>query len=258
MDSWLDRIRPITTKRAPVSIEEVDAYEAAQGPLPSGYRSFMNRFGVGTVTNWVRVYPPARIASECEAWRERIFDYWFWESDGTDMDHERALDCVCFGDTMGGDELIAHPQAPDEVYILPRNYEVVMRAGSSLEETLVWLHESGKLTAPLRSWYFEPWVERLGCRAEGTGAEHEEIVAAVQRTGLVDHREDASPEEAEEDGEVTTLLIPCVGGLMGIHDASDIMLVCDADADQDLLGKLIQALESSGCTTSELECVPAP
>jgi len=44
-----------------------------------------------------------------------------------------------------------------------------MSAGRGLGEAIEWLHLSGTLTAPLRLWYSEPWVERLRVQAVATG-----------------------------------------------------------------------------------------
>ena len=62
MEELLARIHPVTTRRAPVSTESLARFEAAWGRLPSGYRELMAELGVGTLTGWVRVYSPERIA----------------------------------------------------------------------------------------------------------------------------------------------------------------------------------------------------
>ncbi|HBQ15621.1 MAG TPA: hypothetical protein DEF51_32355 [Myxococcales bacterium] len=64
MEELLARIHPVTTRRAPVSTESLARFEADWGRLPSGYRELMAELGVGTLTCWVRVYSPQRIAAE--------------------------------------------------------------------------------------------------------------------------------------------------------------------------------------------------
>lgn len=259
MEELLARIHPVTTRRAPVSTESLARFEAAWGRLPSGYRELMAELGVGTLTCWVRVYSPERIAAERDEWRARIGEYWFWSDDGdTGLDQSPALGCTCFADTIGGDELIAHPDDPDSLFVLPRNHDQVMRAGADLAEALTWLHESGRLTAPLQLWYFEPWVSWTRLDAAGTGAEHDEIVAAVEGLGIVEHRADAGEEEEEEDGRFTTLLLPSIGGLLTLHDAGSLRLSCDPGADPRLLQKLQQALAGVGCTVGQPRREPAP
>jgi len=60
----------------------------------------------------VRVYPPGRVLGDLAGWRERIGAFWFWEPNDAGVDQARALESYCFADTLGGDELIAHPDAP--------------------------------------------------------------------------------------------------------------------------------------------------
>lgn len=256
MNALLPRIHPVTTRRAPVSAESLARLESACGRLPSGYRDFMAELGVGTLTTWVRVHSPGRIAAEQDEWRARIGADWFWSDDGgTGLDQRRALECVRFADTLGGDELIAHPDDPDSMFVLPRNDERVWRAGTGLAEALTWLHESGRLTAPLALWYFEPWVSWARLDAAGTGAEHDAIVAAVEGLGLVERRADAGE---EEDGPFTTLLLPAIGGLLTVHDASSVALFCDPSAEPRLLAKLEKALVGVGCAVGPLREEPAP
>jgi hypothetical protein len=258
MQDVLNRIHPITTRPAPVSTESLDTLEAAWGRLPEGYREFLTALGVGTLTTWVRVQSPRRIEAEREEWREGIAEYWLWDDpSGTGLDQRRATECVRFADTMGGDQLIAHPDDPDALYLLPRHSDHVLQAGRGLGEALTWLHESGELTAPLELWYFEPWIAWLHLHAAGTGAEHDAIVAAIESTGMVRQRSDANEEE-EEDGPFTTLLLPSIGGMLTVCEATGVALLCDLDADPRLLKGLERALAGVGCVVGQPEQEPAP
>jgi hypothetical protein len=182
-----------------------------------------------------------------------------WHLDSADIvDQRRALECSCFVDTLGGDELIAHPGDPDACFVLPRHSNRVLQAGRGMGQALAWLHESGELTAPLGLWHFQPWVAWLHLHAGGSGAEHEAIVGAIESTELVRQRSDASEEEEEEDGPFTTLLLPSIGGVLTVSDASRINLLCDPDANPRSLNSVEAALSRVGCVVGQREPKPAP
>lgn len=257
MSSFTSRIYPVSKKRRRVEPTSFASLEERGIRLPTGYREFIETFGVGTLTNWVRVYPPDRILRDRDEWRERIGEYWFWKPGETGMTQTRALESVCIADTMDGDELVVHPDAPEEAILLPRHHDECFHTGSAFNEAITWLHESGRLIVPVSFYYFIPWTARLRVHGSGTGAEHAELVAAIQNTGLVTHRIDAPDEETAEDGPFTQLMLERVGGRLWIHDASRIVLDCDDDADDTLVSSITRALERMRCVVGEPERVPA-
>ncbi|MCA9889947.1 MAG: SMI1/KNR4 family protein [Anaerolineae bacterium] len=129
--------------------------------FPVGYREFVTRLGEGIFGgSFVRIYPPWRIAKELQEWRHRIKKYWFWDDDGGLLPKARAIECVIIGDTLNGDELVFHPTRPDHLFILPRNSDRAIDAGSDLLEVIEWICKSGQLVEPFDEQEFEPFDSR--------------------------------------------------------------------------------------------------
>ncbi len=158
------KLSDITVNGAPVlaTREDIRQLEDVLGSsLPAGYREFMLALGEGVLGGaYVRVYPPWRVGRELHTWRDRIREYWFWDG----LAQERALACVVLGDTLDGDELIFHPEDPDDIWVLPRHSEQAVRVGRGLWEALEWLCSSGVLTEPFAARGLEPFDSR---RSEG-------------------------------------------------------------------------------------------
>jgi hypothetical protein len=155
-----DEITPIKPPQ-PVAEAEVDAVEAALGArFPAGYREFITRFGRGLTGGLIRIYSPADILSgsnSVKEWRARIDEYWFWDAGAGLLTKARALECVILGDTVGGDELVFHPAAPDRLYVLPREYGEIFLPGEGLEPALRWFFTAGILDTPFEDNSFEPF-----------------------------------------------------------------------------------------------------
>lgn len=142
---------------------EVDEAEAQLGiRFPTGYREFVTRFGEGEL-GYIRVYPPRRILSglnNLAEWRQRVEEYWFWD-DGKDvLTKEQVLQSVIIGDTLGGDELIVHPNNAERVYVLPRDSEDIFIAGDGLPAAIEWVCASGELVEPFAEREFEAFDTR--------------------------------------------------------------------------------------------------
>lgn len=138
---------------------EIDALEATLGvTLPRGYREYLTTLGEGVLGGcFVRVYPPRRVSGELEEWRERIRAYWFWDAGRAVLSKQRALESVLIADTVGGDELVFHPQEPGRLLALPAESGKIFVAGSGLLEAVEWLCDSGKLARRFRERVFEPF-----------------------------------------------------------------------------------------------------
>ncbi len=127
------------------SANEVDALEAKLWlTFPEGYREYVARLGEGYL-NSVRIYPPWRIEKELQAWRRRVAQYWFWDEGPQILPQERGVECVCVGDTLGGDELVFHPSRPDRLFVLPRDAFEVFEAGADLLSAVEWMLTPGNL-----------------------------------------------------------------------------------------------------------------
>lgn len=72
---------------------------------------------------------------------------------------DRAAGSVHFGHTVG-DNLVFHPDDPDEIFAPPRHSAKVYRIGRGLDEALDWLFLSGRLTRKMPRRVFLPHTER--------------------------------------------------------------------------------------------------
>lgn len=158
--SRFDRLQP-TAPLQGVAESDVDAAERALGAtFPSGYRAFVTRFGRGVLGGLVRIYTPQDIQSgpwNVREWRERIEEYWFWDASAALLPKAHALECVIVGDTVGGDELVFHPAAPDRLYLLAHDFdEAYLLSESGLEAAVDWFFTSGVLDPPFEDDSFEP------------------------------------------------------------------------------------------------------
>jgi hypothetical protein len=141
---------------------EVDAAEAQLGiRFPSGYREYVTRFGEGVLGgSYLRIYPPRRILSGSNEWRQRIDEYWFWDDGADVLTKDQVLESIIIGDTLDGDELIVHPDNPERIYVLPRESEDIPVAGEGLPAAIEWMCSSGTLTEPFEERNFEPFDSR--------------------------------------------------------------------------------------------------
>jgi hypothetical protein len=133
--------------------------------FPDGYRDFIARFGEGLLAGYVRVYPPYQLLdgdNSIAEWRKRIDEYWFWEEGEAILPKHKALECHIIADTVDGDELVAHPDEPNLLYVLPRYEGAIYVAGSGLLPAIEWLLTSGALTDPIEDRSFEPFDGRAG------------------------------------------------------------------------------------------------
>jgi hypothetical protein len=149
----------VTTKGGcqPIPRQYVQEAEQQLGvQFPQGYLEYMNRFGEGVLGgSFIRVYPPQRVLNDLAEWRNRIAEYWFWHQGAHDLSKTRALECIVFSDTIGGDELVFHPHQPDEIFVLPRDSEDIFVIGPGLPAAIEWCCGSGVLTEPFSERVFE-------------------------------------------------------------------------------------------------------
>jgi hypothetical protein len=160
----MNRFAELKSIAAPVGVPdaEVEAAEKAIGAaFPAGYRAFITRFGRGLLGGLVRVYAPADITNgpnKVREWRKRIDEYWFWDESAALLPKARALECICVADTVGGDELIFHPNEPDRLYVLAHDFdEAYLASTTGLEAAVDWFFTSGVLDQPFEDNGFEPF-----------------------------------------------------------------------------------------------------
>lgn len=119
------------------------------------YKEYVLTYGSGILGGtYVRVYLPETIVLTLEEWKNRIKEYWFWDEGKEILTKDEVLKSIRIGDTFDGDEIIL---LNSQYYILPRNSEMIYKAGNTLEEAITWLCSSGILTEAFTEREFEPF-----------------------------------------------------------------------------------------------------
>ena len=157
--------------------------------FPGGYREYVTKLGEGVLGgDFVRIYPPWRIAKELDDWRQRIKKHWFWDKGRAILPKQRALECVIIGDTTNGDEIVFHPTRPGHLFVLPRDEETVFVAGADLFAAIDFACSSGKLTEAFATRDFEPFDSRKDAKkktpksesADPEGGSQEALVSGAK------------------------------------------------------------------------------
>jgi hypothetical protein len=238
-------IFPVTDRLQRASVDEVAAAEAAIGtPFPPGYAEFVTRFGDGSVTNWVRVYPPGRVAEEHADHRARREEYYFWDDGADVLTREQVAASVVLADTLNGDEVVYHPKSPSGLFVLPRDDGMIYRVGSSLAEAIDWLCRSGVLTAALSIKTFEPNAGRSQREFVG-GLAFEDARDALLMLKSHDH----SCEMTVDDEKYFEMYIKELGGVLFICESlsgTTIGLRTDDGASGAKFDRLIAGLQALG------------
>lgn len=146
------------------SAEQVRALEAELWlSFPEGYREYISRLGEGSLCGFIQIHPPWRIEKDLDAWRRLHAQYWFWDEGPQLLPQKRAVECVCIGNTLDGDQLVFHPSRRDRLFVLPRHHREVFEAGPDLLSAVDWMLRSGHLIeAAPRKLRFESFDSRLG------------------------------------------------------------------------------------------------
>ena len=135
----------------PATSDGIALAEAELGVrMPPGYAAYVERLGEGALGNFVRVYAPARLPDLTRAWRERVTEYWFWDTSEAGVKPESLQERgVVVADSFDGDELCFDPADPETLFVLPRNDDNARRVGPGFIAAVDWML-SGALN---------PWVE---------------------------------------------------------------------------------------------------
>ena len=89
--------------------------------MPPGYAAYVERLGEGSLGNFVRVYAPARLPDLTRAWRERVKEYWFWDTSEAGVKPESLQEHgVVVADSFDGDEFLRPRRSPDPVRLAAR------------------------------------------------------------------------------------------------------------------------------------------
>ncbi|TXT21317.1 MAG: hypothetical protein FD138_4076 [Planctomycetota bacterium] len=240
-----DDVYLVTTRLATVSAEQVRAAEETlKVKFPKDYSEFVTKFGEGTYSGFVRVYPPERIFKELREVQQRWDEYFLWDEGPEVLTKAEVVESIVFADTVNGDELIFHPGKPNRLFLLPRHSYSVLEVADSLSAAIDWLCASGKLTAPIGFKYFESWLKRK--RGIYVGAGKFEIVCeALTQLDIHDHIENVTE---EEDLFFKMFVSDFHGTVAAMIDDETVTVILwhDADAANKSLSDVIACLDNLG------------
>ena len=226
----------------PSTPDEVAGLESELGVrLPVGYGEYVRRLGGGVLGHWVRVYAPTELATLTQQWRERVQEYWFWDTSAAGIEPEAFQERgVVVADTFDGDELCFLPEDPDALFLLPRDDDDVVPAGPGLLPALDWLL-AGHLNPWVEGWTFEAFGKRQEVRREvNPGLDLAGAAHAVAELGEHAH-------VVELEGR-TTFFLPALGGRLSIYQLDGrppaLDLSHDPDADPAAVARLLAILGS--------------
>ncbi len=196
----------------PSTPDEVAGLQSELGvAMPVGYSEYVRRLGSGALGNWVRVYAPADLATRTAEWRERVQEYWFWDTSAAGIEPQVfQQQGVVLADTFDGDELCFLPEDPHALYLLPRDDDEPVPLGPGL---LPALHElvAGDVNPWVEGWTFEAFgVGRQEVRRDlSAGLDLAAATRAVVGLGQHAHL-------VELEGR-TTFFLPDLGGRLSIY-----------------------------------------
>ena len=196
----------------PATADDVADLESRLGcRMPSGYADFVERLGVGALGHFVRVLGPTELPARTLEWRERIQEYWFWDTSESGVEPATLQQAgVLVADSFDGDELCFDPADPDVLFVLPRDEDVAYRAGAGLLGALEWMLSGAVLNPWVEGWTFETWTHRSEATHPESSAEALAAVAArVEALGEHAHVVDL--------GERRTYFLPAIGGRLSLY-----------------------------------------
>jgi hypothetical protein len=226
------RVRPATS-------DEVTGAESALGvDMPSGYAAFVQRLGEGALGHFVRVYVPAQLPRLTLDWRERVREYWFWDTQEAGVTPESLQERgVVVADSFDGDELCFDPAAPETLFVLPRDDEVAHRVGPGFLAAVDWML-SGGLNPWVEGWTFEAWGNRAEVRREfPSGLRLADAARAVEDLGEHSHLVDV--------GHRKTFFLPSIGGRLSLYQFEDGDLSMDLTYDEAAIPEAVTRISTA-------------
>ena len=106
---------------------------------------------------------PSEILSGYKEYQQSLDEYWFWEMGEDILSKEKAIESIRIGYTIDNDVIIFHPSNSREIFVLPRNDDMLYKIGSNLYEAIDWLcvsrynPHSGIVGETHESRYFVPY-----------------------------------------------------------------------------------------------------
>jgi hypothetical protein len=198
----------------PATAHAIARAEAELGVrLPSGYTAYVERLGEGALGHFVRVYEPAKLPDLTRDWRQRIKEYWFWDTSEAGVAPESLQERgVVVADSFDGDELCFDPADPETLFVLPRDEDVVRRVGPGFIAAVDWML-SGALNPWVEGWTFEAWTNRAEVRQALPGLRLADAARAIADLGEHTHVVELDYRK--------TYFLPAISGRLSLYQADD-------------------------------------
>lgn len=224
----------------PVTAHEVARAESELGVrLPAGYSDYVQKLGDGALGHFVGVHGPGQLPEVTRAWRERVREYWFWDTTDADVAPESLQKRgVLLASSFDGDELCFDPVAPDTLFVLPRDEDTAHRVGPGFLAAMDWML-SGDLNPWVEGWTFEAGTHRAEARPALASGAHLAVVAQrVEILGTHSHFVDL--------GHRKTYFLPAIGARLSLYQFQgqelSVDLTYDQDADLEAVNQVLLAL----------------
>ena len=223
----------------PATSDGIALAEAELGVrMPFGYAAYVERLGEGALGHFVRVFAPARLPDLTRAWRERVREYWFWDTSEAGVKPESLQERgVVVADSFDGDELCFDPADPGTLFVLPRDDDIARSVGPGFIAAVDWML-SGALNPWVEGWTFEAWTNRTEVRQALHGRRLDEATRAVADLGGHSH--------AVGVAHRTTFFLPAIGGRLSLHQDEEgtlkVDLAYDETADPEAVDTLLAAM----------------
>jgi hypothetical protein len=120
----------------PVPVEALLEVEARLGfRFPDDYREFITTFGDGDIMDGaIRAFSPQHILNiGLGETRDRLAEFWLWDQSPDILNQEKAVQYVPFFDSANGDDILFHPDNPNDWFILAHEADTVIRVHSFQE-----------------------------------------------------------------------------------------------------------------------------
>jgi hypothetical protein len=218
----------------PADREDVATAESELGVrLPSGYAAYVQQLGEGALGHLIRVYPPQQVRTKTLEWRERVQQFWFWDTSDAGAAVEALQQRgVLLADTFDGDELCFDPADPETLYVLPRDEEIAHCMESGFLAALDWML-SGVLNPWVEGWTFEAWANRVELSKVAPG-QLPQAASLVEALGEHSHGVDL--------GDRRTFFLPSIQGRLSLYQFPDETLSIDLSCDETVSAEEIDRL----------------
>ncbi len=109
------------------------------------YEQFVQAYGASEIADMICVYAPGDVLDRVAEFRERVEQYFLWDSDDSALSEEELQECYPLADTINGDEFVFKTGDKSGIYCLPQDDYTIYPVGKDLQDIVNFAMLSGKL-----------------------------------------------------------------------------------------------------------------